>query len=290
MRKLMLPLVVLATASVAHAQDMATEVKATEVVPGIYLFEGVDGFSSNMGALIGDDHVLLIDNGMAHITASLVATVQELAGRPIDYVVNTHMHGDHVGSNAALAGDGATIFAHDNLRSRLVDKPELAGGPAGLPVVTFADKMTFHVNGQTAIAYHFAHAHTDGDSVIHFPEANVIDAGDLFFNAQVPFIDLDSGGSVDGFIVGQQHIIAMADGNTKIIPGHGPLGSRSDLEVSVNMLMDARSRVQELVDAGRSQDEAVAANPLANYREEWDWFFINGDKLTATIYRELTAE
>ena len=254
------------------------------------MFEGVGGFSSNMGALIGDEHVLLIDNGMAYITASLVAALQELAGRPVDYVINTHMHGDHVGSNAALAGEGATIFAHDKLRSRLAEKPELAGGPAGLPVVTYADKMTFHVNGQQAIAYHFEHAHTDGDSVIHFPQANVIDAGDLFFNYQFPFIDLDSGGSVDGFIKGQQRIIAMSDENTKIIPGHGPLASRADLEVSVNMLIDARSRVQELVAKGMSQDDVVAANPLADYREQWDWFFIDGNKLTTTMYRDLTAK
>lgn len=290
MKKLLLSLAVLATVTAARAQDMATEVEATEVAPGIYMLEGVDGFSSNMGALIGDEHVLLIDNGMAYITASLVETLQQLAGRPVDFVINTHMHGDHVGSNAALANDGATIFAHDNLRSRLAEKPELAGGPAGLPVITFADKMSFHVNGRQAIAYHVAHAHTDGDAVIHFPETNVIDAGDLFFNYQFPFIDLDSGGSVDGFIAGQQLIIAMADEGTKIIPGHGPLASRADLEVAVNMLVDARSRVQELVAAGLSKDEAVAANPLADYREEWDWFFVNGDKLTATIYRELTAD
>ena len=150
--------------------------------------------------------------------------------------------------------------------------------------------MTFHLNDQHTVAYHFESAHTDGDAVIHFPDANVIDAGDLFFNYMFPFIDLDSGGSVDGYIAGQQRIIEMADENTMIIPGHGPLARQSDLQVAVDMLADARSRVQTLIDDGLSQEDAVAANPLAGYREQWDWGFINGDKLTATIYRALTTQ
>ena len=292
MRKGTLPFLMLAILTCAEAQELelATEVKASEVVPGIYMLEGVGGFSSNMGALVGDEHVLLIDNGMAPITDSLIQTVEDLAGRSIDYVINTHMHGDHVGSNAALATSGATIFAHDNLRMRLLQKPESAGGEAGIPVVTFDNAMTFHINGHRAIAYHFESAHTDGDAVIHFPDVNVIDAGDLFFNYQFPFIDLDNGGSLDGYIAGQQRIIAMADDSTQIIPGHGPLARQSDLQVALDMLIDAKSRVQQLIDEGLSEEDAVAANPLADYRQRWDWFFINGDKITATIYRALAAQ
>ena len=290
MRKKLLGLMCVALATSASAQDLATEVKATEVVPGIYMFEGVGGFSSNMGMLIGDEHVLLIDNGLGAITDSLVETANALAGRPVDFVVNTHAHGDHVGSNAALADNGATVFAHDNLRAALLENPERAGGAAGIPVITYDSEMTFHIDDQRAIAYHFPNAHTDGDSVIHFPDANVIDAGDLFFNYQFPFIDLDSGGSVDGFIAGQQRIIGLADDATKIIPGHGPLASRTDLQTAVDMLIDARARVKKLVDAGMSEEDAVAANPLADYRDQWDWFFIDGDKLTATLYSALKAE
>ena len=132
MRKTLLTLTTLVLMLPAAAQELATTVRSIEVVPGIYMLEGVDGFSSNMGLLVGDDHVLLIDDGMSPITASLMATVQELAGRPADFVVNTHAHGDHVGSNATLADNGAVIFAHDNLRKRLAEKPEDAGGPAGL--------------------------------------------------------------------------------------------------------------------------------------------------------------
>ena len=178
MRELVLMALLLALP--VAAQEMATTIKSTEVVPGIYMLEGADGFSSNMGLLVGDEHVLLIDDGMAPITESLIATIEELAGRPLDFLVNTHAHGDHVGSNATLAEDGAIVFAHDNLRRALLDAVDSAGGPAGLPVVTFSDEVTLHVNGHMAVVFHVAAAHTDGDAVIHFPDQNVVDAGDLF--------------------------------------------------------------------------------------------------------------
>ncbi len=254
------------------------------------MLQGADGFSSNMGLLVGDDHVLLIDDGMAPITASLMATIQELAGRPADFVVNTHAHGDHIGSNATLADNGAIIFAHHNLRKRLVEKPETAGGPAGLPVVTFADAVTFHVNGHKTIVFHVESAHTDGDAVIHFPDVNVIDAGDLFFNDMFPFIDIDSGGSVAGFKAGQQQILDMADDDTKIIPGHGALANKSDLQTALDMLTDAEARVKKLVDAGMSQEEVLAENPLADYHDQWNWGFITTERMTTKLYLSLTDE
>jgi glyoxylase-like metal-dependent hydrolase (beta-lactamase superfamily II) len=158
-----------------------------------------------------------------------------------------------------------------------------------LPVVTFADEVTFHVNGQQAHVFHVAAAHTDGDAVIHFRDANVIDAGDLHFNYMFPFIDLDSGGSVSGFIAGQRRIIAMADDETRIIPGHGPLASKADLQASVDMLVDARDRVEALVLEGKSEEEVLAANPLADYHDTWNWGFITTEKMTQTLYRSLSA-
>jgi glyoxylase-like metal-dependent hydrolase (beta-lactamase superfamily II) len=270
------------------AQELATAVKSTEVVPGIYMLEGADGFSSNMGLLVGDEHVLLIDDGMAPITASLIATIQELAGRPLDFVVNTHAHGDHIGSNAALAGNGAIVFAHDNLRQALLDSVDDAGGPAGLPVVTFSDEVTFHVNGHPAIVFHLAAAHTDGDAVVIFPTRNVIDAGDLYFNSLFPFIDLDSGGSVAGYKAGQQRLLDLANDQTRIIPGHGPLSSKADLQEALDMLTDAEARVQKLVAAGMSQEQVLEANPLADYHEQWNWGFITTERMTTTLYRSLT--
>ena len=290
MIRLLLLIISLVAVANALAQDMATEIKATEAVPGVYMLEGANGFSSNMGLLVGDERVVLIDDGMAPITADLVATVDELAGRPIDFIVNTHVHGDHVGSNATLAENGAVIFAHDNIRKRLVEAPDPAGGAAGLPVVTFADAVTFHVNDQEAYVFHVAKAHTDGDAVIHFRGANVIAAGDLHFNYLFPFIDLDSGGSVAGFIAGQRRIIDMADVDTVIIPGHGPIASRGDLQAALDMLVDAESRVEALILEGKTEEEVLAANPLADYHEAWNWGFITTERMTSTLYRSLTAE
>jgi len=290
MNRLLLLIVSLVAAATALAQDMATEIKATEAAPGVYMLEGANGFSSNMGLLVGDEHVVLIDDGMAPITADLIATVDELSGSSIDFIVNTHVHGDHVGSNATLAENGAIIFAHDNIRKRLVEAPDPAGGTAGLPVVTFADAVTFHVNGQEAYVFHVAKAHTDGDAVIHFRGANVIVAGDLHFNYLFPFIDLDSGGGVAGFIAGQRRIIKMADEDTVIIPGHGSIANRADLQASVDMLVDATARVESLILDGKTEEEILAANPLADFHDTWNWGFITTERMTSTLYRSLTAE
>ena len=280
--------VLLVGATIAHAQDVATEIATTEAAPGVYMLNGANGFSSNMGLLVGDDHVVLIDDGMAPITADLVATVAELADRPIDFVVNTHVHGDHVGSNATLAENGAVIFAHKNIRKRLVEAPDPAGGTGGLPVVTFADGVNFHVNGQDAHVRHIAKAHTDGDAIVFLHGSNVILAGDLLFNYMFPFIDLDSGGSVRGFLAGQRRIIKMADEETVIIPGHGQLANRADLQAAVDMLVDAEARVEALVVDGKTEEEVLAANPLADYHDTWNWGFITTERMTQTLYRSLT--
>ncbi len=272
----------------SRAQDVATEVKVTEVAPGVYMLNGANGFSSNMGLLVGNDHVVLVDDGMAPITADLMATVDELAGRPIDFIVNTHLHGDHVGSNATLAENGAVIFAHHNIRKRLVEDPSSAGGERGLPVVTFADGVTFHVNGQEAHVFHVVKAHTDGDAAVHLMGSDVIIAGDLHFNYSFPFIDLDSGGTVGGFIAGQRKLLEMADDDTVIIPGHGDVASKADLQAAVDMLEDAQARVEALVLEGMTADEVVEANPLADYHDTWNWGFIYTERMTRTLYRSLT--
>ena len=280
--------VLLVSAAFANAQDVATEVATTEAAPGVYLLNGANGFSSNMALLVGDSHVVLIDDGMAPIIADLVATVDELAGRPIDFIVNTHVHGDHVGSNATLADDGAVIFAHKNIRKRLVEDPGSAGGMGGLPVVTFGDGVNFHVNGQDAHVRHIARAHTDGDAIVYLHGSNVLVAGDLHFNYMFPFIDLDSGGSVGGFLAGQKRLLKMAEDDTVIIPGHGGLASKADLQAAIDMLTDAEARLEALVLEGKTIDEVLAENPLADYHDTWNWGFITTERMTRTLYRSLT--
>ena len=285
--RISIALCTLSVAFAAAAQEQNISWKSTELAPGLYMLEGQGGFpGGNLGLITGDDGVVLIDAGLEPLVAVTVAAIESLTGDPIDFVINTHAHGDHVGANEVLHGKGATIVAHENLRTRMVKD---GSNRAALPELTFTDAVTFHLNGHTAKVFHVANAHTDGDSVIHFPEVNVIHAGDVMFNHLFPYIDLDGGGSVAGFIAGQKKIMAIANDETKIIPGHGALANKADLQAAVDMLVDARARVKALVDAGKSQEEVIAGNPLADYEDGWSWEFITTERMTETIYRSLTA-
>ena len=284
----LLPICALFLATAAHAQQGDVSWRSTELAPGLYMLEGQGGFAGgNLSLVTGDDGVVLIDDGIEPVTAATVAAIEALTGDPVDFVINTHSHGDHIGANATLHNKGAAIVAHDNLRRRLVSEGK---AKAVLPELTFSDSVTFHLNGHAAKVFHVASAHTDGDSVIHFPEVNVIHAGDVFFNGLFPFIDLDAGGSVDGFIAAQLKVLALADDETRIVPGHGGLATRADLQAAVDMLMDARSRIAKLVDAGRSLEQVQAANPLADYHDGWNWDFITTERMTEQLYRALSSE
>ena len=286
--RILLTLCALTVACALPAQAQNISFKSTELAPGLYMLEGQGGFAGgNLGLITGDDGVVLIDDGLEPLVAVTIAAIESLTGDPVDFVINTHAHGDHTGANEVLREKGATVVAHDNLRRQMVKD---GSNRAALPGLTFTDAVTFHLNGHTANVFHVANAHTDGDAVIHFPEVNIIHAGDAMFNKMFPFIDLDSGGSLSGFIAAQKKIIALADDETKIIPGHGELANKSDLQVAIDMLEDAQARVKALVDAGKSQEEVIAADPLAVYADEWTWDFITADRMTESIYRSLTAE
>ena len=272
----------------AGAQEGEISWKSTEVVPGLYMLEGQGGFAGgNITLVTGDDGVVLIDDGLEPLSAITVAAVGSVTGDPVDFVINTHAHGDHVGANEAYLGMGATVISHANLRTQMIKD---GSGDAALPTLTFNDAVTFHLNGHTAYVFHVAKAHTDGDSVIHFPESNVIHAGDVMFNKLFPFIDIDSGGSVAGYIAGQKKLISMADDETKIIPGHGPLASKADLQAAVDMLEDANERVGTLVADGKSKEDVLAENPLAEYHDVWNWGFITTERMTETLYRSWTED
>lgn len=282
-------LLVLILAAPASAQQLATEFKSTEVAPGVFMVVGVNGFSANMAVLAGDDYVAMVDDGIDDVSEPLLEHVTETTSRPVDFLINTHVHGDHAGGNAYFADHGAVIFAHDNIRKRLLVDSEAAGGPEGLPVVTFADGVTFHLNGLEARVFHVESAHTDGDAAIFLPTANVIATGDLMFNKLFPFIDLDNGGSVDGYIAAQKQLVSLADANTVIIPGHGAVASRADLKENLDVLIDSQKRVRALVDAGKSLDEILAENPLAVHHDIYNWGFITTEIMTRTLHRDLTG-
>ena len=293
-------LLILFAAPLASAEDAANPFAAVEVAPGIYqlgntnegfaLNEPADFVGGGVGLLVGDEYIVMIDDVMEPTAPALVAKAEEIAGRPIDFVINTHAHGDHVGGNVYVSEKGAIVVSHDQLRTRMRDTEQLNTGPGALPVITFSDSMTFHVNGEQAVAIHIPNAHTDGDAIIHFVNANVIAAGDLSFRGLFPFIDLDSGGSVAGYMAGMQQIIDMSDENTKILTGHGNVGTRAGLEQDLAMLKDSQTRVKALIDKGMSAEEILAANPLAVYHDDYNWFFITTERMTQTFIRSLTGK
>ncbi|MGB5689878.1 MAG: MBL fold metallo-hydrolase [Woeseiaceae bacterium] len=293
-------LLLLTLASFASADETANPFAAVEVAPGIYQIGNTnEGFALNIpadfvgggvGLLVGDEYVVMIDDVMEPTAPALVAKAEEIAGRPIDFVINTHAHGDHVGGNVYVSERGTIVVSHDKLRERMEGNEQLNNGPGALPVITFSDRMTFHVNGEEAIAFHIPDAHTDGDAVIHFRNANVIAAGDLSFRGLFPFIDLDSGGTVAGFMAGMQQLIEMADENTKFLTGHGAVGTRAELEQDLAMLRDAEARVKALLDKGMSEEEILAENPLAIYHDEYNWFFITTERMTKTFIRSQTGQ
>lgn len=278
----------------ALAQMENITYESTEVAPGFFMTVGKnpDGpfGGGTSGFVVTEDYVALIDDGLAPPAAAMVAHIKEVAGKAPDFLINTHYHGDHTGANALFAEAGAIVFAHHALRERLLAKPESAGGESGIPVVTFGEGVTLHMNDVEAKVIHLAAAHTDGDAIVHAESANVIFAGDIVFNEIFPFIDLSGGGSVDGFIAAQKKIAEMANENTAIIPGHGPLANRESMQRNIAMLVEGRKRVRKLVEAGMSEDEAVAADPLADYAATFDWYFIDAERMTRTLYKDLTRD
>jgi len=277
-------------ASLAFAQDAEITFSSSEIEPGIFMIEAQGGFGGgNMAVLVGDGHVAMIDDGLPPLAENLLTHVTETAGGPVDFMVNTHVHGDHAGGNAHFAASGTVIFAHDNIRKRLVEDSSAAGGPEGLPVITFGDGVTFHLGNIEAHVKHLPEAHTDGDAVVYFPGANVIHTGDILFHSIFPYIDLDNGGTVDGYIAAQQEILSMVDDSTKIIPGHGSLTDKAGMQADIDMLIDGRALVKELVDQGMSVDDVLEANPMAKY-DAFSWAFITTERMTRTLVRSLTSE
>ncbi len=268
---------------------------STEVGKGIYMLAGEGGFTGgNLGLLVGTDGVVLIDDSMPPFLDIMTKAIKGLTDQPVDFLINTHVHGDHTGNNESLGASGTHIVAHENLRQHLITKgvrtqAGMAPAPkSALPVLTFSHEMSFHFNDQPATAIHVPQAHTDGDAIIHFSKANVIHAGDTFFNGLFPYIDIDSGGSVDGYINAQIKMISLSNDDTKIIPGHGPLSTKKELQAAVDMLIDAKSLVTKQIKAGKTLEEVIAANPLKKYHDDWNWNFINTERMTTQLYNDLS--
>jgi glyoxylase-like metal-dependent hydrolase (beta-lactamase superfamily II) len=281
MKRLLITLAAL-IALPAIAQDTVPSIKSTEIAPGIHVLEGGGG---NITLLTGGDQVVMIDDGLERVQQPILDKTSEIAGRDIDFIINTHVHGDHTGNNTVFAEDGSIIISHENIRRRLVEDPTPAGGPGGLPVITFAENITFYVNDNEAFVFHPGSAHTDGDAAILLKPANILLAGDVLFHAIFPYIDLDNGGDVDGYIEAQKQMLAMIDDETIVVPGHGTITDKAGMEADHAMLVEARNRVKALVDQGMSGEEILAANPLADFDADFNWRFITTERMTKALIR-----
>lgn len=258
-----------APCAVAQNDDFAAvEIKVHEVAGNLYYLEGRGG---NIGVLTGDDGVVLVDDQFAPLTEKIIAAIETVSDGEILYVINTHVHPDHTGGNENFGNLGVPILAHDNVRVRLARG--IRGGPpapaAALPVITFSESTTLFLNGEEIRVVKVPNAHTDGDSVIHFVNANVIHAGDVYRTTGYPRIDADNGGTAAGTIEALDVIIAMAGPDTKILPGHGVLATRDDVREFRDMVAVVYERVKPMVEQGMSLEQVVAAEPTKDLDARW---------------------
>jgi glyoxylase-like metal-dependent hydrolase (beta-lactamase superfamily II) len=282
-----------AAPAVAQGQDFSkVDIRSEQLASGVYMLTGAGG---NIGLSVGEDAPFIVDDQFAPLTDKIVAAIRAITDKPVRFVVNTHWHGDHTGGNENFGKAGAVIVAHDNVRKRMsteqfneVFKSTTPASPrAALPVVTFAQSVTLHLNGDAVQVTHVPPAHTDGDSIVHFTKANVIHMGDLFMNGSYPFIDVGSGGHVDGVVGAAAKALTMANDQTKIIPGHGPLADKASLQAFRDMVATVRDRVAALVKEGKSLEDVQAAQPSKEFDAQWGGGFMKPEQFVGLIYASL---
>ncbi len=258
------------------------DIKTINLGHGIYMLMGKGG---NIGVSVGDDGVFMIDDQFAPLTEKIKQAISEITDKPIRFMINTHWHYDHTGGNENLGQDGVVIIAHDNVYKRMskdgfikaFNKKIPAAVDVALPVITFNDEITFHLNQQDIEVIHQQNAHTDGDSIVIFKSANVVHMGDTFFNGMYPFIDASSEGSIAGMIKSVDFVLTMVDDKTSIIPGHGPLGDKRSLKEYREMLVTVEARMQKLMDEGKSMQQIIALKPNADLDKKWGAGFLNAE-------------
>lgn len=281
-----------ACSSSSQAQnDFSTvEIKPEQLAPGVAVLFGAGG---NIGVSYGEDGTVLIDDQFAPLTPKIQKAVEALGASPVKFLVNTHWHFDHTGGNENLGKSGAVIMAHDNVRIRMASEQRRGGQvtppspKVALPVVTYAEGVKLHLNGEEVRVIALAPAHTDGDSIIYWTKSNVIHMGDTYFNkVTLPFIDLSSKGDVRGVVAAADRALALANDQTKIIPGHGPVATKADLQNYRKMVAEVIAKVESGIKAGKKLDAIKAEKPVSGYDVNTNGF-IKPDDFVETVYKSL---
>lgn len=286
-------LFVFAATTQAQTDFSKVQMKATKVAGNVYMLEGAGG---NIGVSVGDDGLLIVDDQFAPLADKIRAALKGLADKKLRFILNTHWHGDHTGGNVAF-GPEATIIAHDNVRKRLATEQKSTvfntttppSPKEALPVITFDQSLAVHFNGEEIRAIHFPHGHTDGDSVIFFSSSNVVHLGDDFFAGRFPFVDLESGGSVEGLVKNIGELVNKIPADAKLIPGHGPISTLDDLKNYHRMLQQTTEIVRGKIAAGKTLDQ-IKSEGLPDEWKPWGAGFIKTDRWVETIYKSLTAK
>jgi cyclase len=267
------------------------QVTSTKVAGNVHMLVGSGG---NIGLMVGDDAAFVVDDQFAPLTPKILAAIKAITPQPVRFVMNTHWHFDHTGGNENMGQAGALIFAQENVRKRMSTdqfieafKLKQPASPRGaLPVITFTDTVSFHLNGDSVVVFHVAPAHTDGDAMVMFTKANVVHTGDVFVSAGFPFVDRSSGGTINGIISATERLVAVTNADTKIIPGHGPLADRARVKAYHDMLVVMRDRMKKEIAAKHTVDQVLASKITAEYDKDWA---TNRERFLRILYQELST-
>ena len=275
------------------AQNFDTvQVTSTKVAGNVHMLVGSGG---NIGLMAGDDAAFVVDDQFAPLTPKILAAIKAITPQPVRFVMNTHWHFDHTGGNENMGQAGALIFAHENVRKRMsteqfieaLNRKQPASPRGALPVITFTDTVSFHLNGDSIVVFHVAPAHTDGDAMVMFTKANVVHTGDVFVSAGFPFVDRSSGGTIHGIIAATERLLTVTNAETKIIPGHGPLSDRARVKAYHDMLVVMLDRMRKEISARHTVDQVLASKITADYDKEWPG---GRERFLRILYQELSAK
>ncbi|WP_440121141.1 MBL fold metallo-hydrolase [Tenacibaculum sp. Ill] len=273
----------------AFSQQKEVKITSEKLTENIYVLKGQGG---NIGVFVEENGVFMIDDQFAPLSKKILAAIKTITDNPITYLINTHWHGDHTGGNANFQKEGAVIVSHENVRKRMsIDqvvrgKKKSASPKEALPVITFSEDIQFYIGEEPILITHIHNAHTDGDALVYFGNSNVLHVGDAYFQGKFPYIDIDSGGTIDGYIKGVENMIMIADDDTKIIPGHGNVSSEKELKVYLSMLKDLKSTISSEIKKGRSLEEVKSNSSITEkYKSYNGW--ITEEKIKEAIYKSL---